>query len=139
MTVQLDLSDDSLNGYTILVIDDNQDIINLVTAILNKHKANVLSASNAEKGLKLLFEADVVLVDLCMPGMDGYEFTKQARTNGYKGNIIALTGRAMPHELAAAIAAGCNKTITKPFGFSDFLKSVHEACLVKNKTDTNIK
>jgi CheY-like chemotaxis protein len=138
MTAELSLSDDTLNGYTILVVDDNQDILNLVAAILSKYKATVLPASNGIEGIKLLFQADVVLVDLSMPGMDGYEFTKQARDKGYKGNIIALTGRAMPHELAAAITAGCNLTITKPFGFSHFVKSVYEACLMKNQTETNI-
>ncbi len=109
----------SLNGKQVLVIDDDVRNIFAVTSLLESQGMTVHFAENGKEGIELLKknkEVDLVLMDIMMPEMDGYETTRMIRKMGkYKSlPIIALTAKAMKEDREKCIEAGVSDYITKP-------------------------
>lgn len=106
----------ALAGLKILVVEDSPDNQILFSRFLSASSAIVEIACNGEEGLQLqgTQEFDLIVMDICMPVLDGYEATKQIRRRGYQGPIIALTANALPEEPARCFAAGCSQFLTKP-------------------------
>ncbi|MCG3116229.1 MAG: HAMP domain-containing protein [Candidatus Manganitrophus sp. SA1] len=109
----------SLNGKKILVIDDDVRNIFAVTSLLESQGVTVLFSENGKEGIELLKnnrDVDLVLMDIMMPELDGYETTRMIRNMGkYKSlPIIALTAKAMKEDREKCIEAGVSDYITKP-------------------------
>jgi CheY-like chemotaxis protein/nitrogen-specific signal transduction histidine kinase len=107
------------NGKRVLVVDDDMRNVFAVSKILEDKNMDVVSASNGEKALELLKEnpnIDLILMDIMMPVMDGYETIKQIRARDDIHNIpiIALTAKAMKGDRDKCIEAGANDYLTKP-------------------------
>jgi PAS domain S-box-containing protein len=106
-------------GVHILVVDDNDINRQIACGVLGRAGAIVLVAASGEEALDALKHTriDVVLMDLQMPGMDGYETTRRIRASagGDAIVIIAMTARAMDGDASLSLAAGMNDHITKPF------------------------
>lgn len=111
----------SLQGMRVMVVDDNEINRELATSILASHGATAITANDGQAALKMLQSGasvcDVVLMDLQMPGMDGMQTTAQIRQlPGYKNlPIVALTASAFNEQRAAALRAGMDAVVTKPF------------------------
>ena len=115
-----------LERMTILLVEDSKDIEALFVQILKENGAKVESA---EDGLEAINKAlngsfDLVLMDIQMPNMGGYEATKILRQHNYTGPIVALTARVMSEEKTNAIDSGCNDCISKPTNINSFLAYV---------------
>lgn len=106
--------------HTVLIVEDNDDMVNLLTDLLTE-QYNVVSATNGREGLDLLMsgkhEIDLVLADVMMPIMDGYEMTGEIRKNSrYEGlPILLLTAKADVSMKVEGIERGATDYITKPF------------------------
>ncbi len=76
----------------ILIIDDDLDTLRLVGLMLQKQGYSIMAASSGPQGLQMAFEnpPDLVLLDVMMPGMDGYEVARQLRANQQTANIPIL-------------------------------------------------
>ena len=114
---------------TILVIENDANNRILIEHLLCIGGYNVVSAMNGQEALELLdrgIQVDMVLTDLSMPVLDGYQAAQLIRERaGYAElPIVAVTGYAMSEEKASAIAAGCNDYLTKPFRQSELLEVV---------------
>ena len=112
-------SDPVFAGKTVLVVDDDVRNIFAVTSVLERHRMNVLFADNGRKGIEVLEQnpaVQLVLMDVMMPEMDGYEATRAIRSiERYETlPIIALTAKAMKDDRAKCIEAGSSDYITKP-------------------------
>ncbi|MFL5568089.1 MAG: response regulator, partial [Gemmatimonadaceae bacterium] len=112
-------ADSVVAGKTILVVDDDVRNIFSLTSMLEDHGMNVRFAENGAQALEELKkdpDLDVVLMDVMMPEMDGYETTKAIRRmDQFKAlPIIALTAKAMKGDREKCIAAGASDYITKP-------------------------
>jgi CheY-like chemotaxis protein len=112
-------TDATLVGKTVLVIDDDVRNIFALTSLLEDHRLKVVHAENGRTGIELLQktpEIDLVLMDIMMPEMDGYETMRAIREEARFRSlpIIALTAKAMKGDRAKCIEAGATDYITKP-------------------------
>lgn len=102
----------------VLVVEDNENNMYLITFILKKSGYEVFEAKTGEQGVELASQErfDMVLMDIQLPGIDGYETTRRIRE--LQGNsdilIIAVTSYAMSGDREQAIEAGCDGYIEKP-------------------------
>jgi HAMP domain-containing protein/signal transduction histidine kinase/DNA-binding response OmpR family regulator len=116
---QLRETDLTLLGRKVLVVDDDVRNIFALTSLLEDHNLNVVHAENGRAGIELLKkmpDVDLVLMDIMMPEMDGYETMKAIREiPEFRAlPIIALTAKAMKGDRAKCIEAGASDYITKP-------------------------
>jgi len=109
----------TLQGLRVLVVDDSEDTTEMVQHLLEIGGATVNIATSGFEGLRLAQEKhfDVVLSDISMPGMDGFEFLGKLRKLPGKENVpaIALTGFGRPEDVQRAVSEGFFAHLTKPF------------------------
>lgn len=106
----------NLEGKRVLVVEDTEDSQLLIRKILEHRGAHVAVTSNGLEALEDLSHNtyDLVLMDIRMPVMDGYEAVIQLRQRGYTGKIIALTAHALKNEMEKALQLGFDDYLTKP-------------------------
>jgi signal transduction histidine kinase/HAMP domain-containing protein/ActR/RegA family two-component response regulator len=108
-----------LAGKTILIVEDDARNLYSVTSLLERFKVQVIPATNAREAFDRLREhpaTDLVLMDIMLPEMDGYQATREIRgMKEFPGlPIIALTAKASDADLARCKAAGCTDCVVKP-------------------------
>lgn len=111
--------DEVLKGKTVLIADDDVRNIFSLTKALEKHNMHIVSAIDGKDALKILDEnplVDIVLMDMMMPEMDGYESTSRIRQNPKHKQlpILAVTAKAMMGDREKCIKAGASDYISKP-------------------------
>jgi CheY-like chemotaxis protein len=111
--------DDELAGCRVLIVDDDVRNIFALTSILERHNIEVLHAENGRAGIDTLLQTpgiDLVLMDIMMPGMDGYETIRAVRELESLRNlpIIAVTAKAMKGDREKCIDSGASDYIAKP-------------------------
>ncbi|HYU27237.1 MAG TPA: response regulator, partial [Thermoanaerobaculia bacterium] len=116
---QLHESDPVLAGKKALIVDDDMRNIYALTSLLERHKMSVTYAESGAEGIDALLrtaDVDVMLMDVMMPEMDGYEAMRRIRAmDEYKSlPIIALTAKAMKGDREKCMEAGASDYITKP-------------------------
>jgi HAMP domain-containing protein/CheY-like chemotaxis protein/signal transduction histidine kinase len=116
---QLHETDPVLAGKKALIVDDDMRNIYALTSLLERHKMNVLYAESGADGIEQLRtnpNIDVVLMDVMMPEMDGYEAMRRIRSMEEYKNLpmIALTAKAMKGDREKCMEAGASDYITKP-------------------------
>jgi HAMP domain-containing protein/CheY-like chemotaxis protein len=126
MLEQLHRRDPVLAGKKVLVVDDDVRNIFALTSALESHNMNVVHAENGQEAIDMLKKTpgiDIVLMDIMMPGMDGYETTSTIRQmDGFKNlPIIALTAKAMKADRDRCIEAGASDYISKPLDIDQLL------------------
>ncbi|MDD5016302.1 MAG: response regulator [Atribacterota bacterium] len=102
----------------ILVIEDNDTNMYLISFILKKNGFEVIGARTGEEGVDLALKErpDLIIMDIQLPGIDGLETTRRIRESKADGGvpIITLTSYAMTGDREKALSAGCNGYLEKP-------------------------
>jgi HAMP domain-containing protein/signal transduction histidine kinase/CheY-like chemotaxis protein len=117
---------DILVGKNILVVDDDVRNLFALTTVFERHNINTITAESGKEAIAILNEnpkIDMVLMDIMMPEMDGYETTQKIRRE-HKNNllpIIAVTAKAMKGDRQKCIEAGASDYITKPLKIDQLL------------------
>ena len=121
----------ALQGAKILVADDTIENQILIKMFLLKSGAEITNASNGEEALiettKTPF--DIILMDMQMPLIDGYEATKQLRLKGFNNPIVAMTGYSMKEDKEKCLQSGCNFYLSKPFSKQALTNTLTEAMI----------
>ncbi|MFC1821809.1 response regulator [Thermodesulfobacteriota bacterium] len=119
-----------MENKTILVIEDNVLNLKLVVALLGKEKHRVLSAEDAEEGIRMArkHKPDLILMDIQLPGMDGLSATRLIKEDEDLSGIpvVALTSYAMQGDEKKAHEAGCVGYIPKPIDTRQFLQTLSQ-------------
>lgn len=118
-----------MSGVKILLVDDSADNQRLFERILASAGARVDVAENGVVAIARAQSAnyDVIIMDIRMPMMDGYEATRRIRAQGYTGPVIALTAHANPGEEERCREAGCSGFYLKPINKAGLVDAVTNA------------
>jgi DNA-binding response OmpR family regulator len=111
----------------ILLVDDDDALRETLKEQFTLHdEFSVTDAANATAGIKALRQdhADIVILDVNMPDMDGREACKVMRRNGYKGPVVMLTAQGSDADTILGLDSGANDYITKPFRFAVLLARI---------------
>jgi len=118
-----------MSKETILIVEDSPLNRKLVTAILRPHGYNLLIAVDGEQAIEIATreQPDLILMDMQLPKVSGYEATKTLKSQPETKNIpiVALTAHAMENERERAMTARCDGYITKPIdtrAFPDMIR-----------------
>jgi two-component system chemotaxis sensor kinase CheA len=126
---------DVLAGRKVLVVDDDMRNVFTLIAVLQQQGVKVVAAANGGQALEKLAQEpdiDLVLLDVMMPDMDGYEVCRRIRnpaTSYANVPVITVTAKAMPGDLDKCLAAGANAYIPKPFNAEKLLQEMAKQLL----------
>ena len=125
----------SLDGISILLAEDNPTNQAVIAGLLSRMGARVETVDNGLEATNRALSAasmnqpyDVVLMDMQMPVMDGYEATASLRDAGYARPIVALTAHAMSGDKDKCLAAGCDGYATKPVNRNVLAETIRGVC-----------
>lgn len=129
MLERLHRSDDALVGRSALLVDDDARNIFALSSVLERRGMNVLTATNGAEAIECLRESpeiSIVLIDIMMPEMDGYETMQAIRAEGKwrRLPIIALTAKAMKGDREKCLEAGASDYLAKPVNTEQLLASL---------------
>jgi two-component system cell cycle response regulator DivK len=114
----------------ILVVEDQEDNRRIMRDLLTASGYELVEANDGEEGLALAEREipDLILMDIQLPGLDGYEVTRRIKANAALSHIpiIAVTSYALSGDDQKAFAAGCNGYVTKPFSPRQLLAKIRE-------------
>jgi CheY-like chemotaxis protein len=112
----------------ILIVEDNEMNRDMLSRRLQRRGFEVCVAADGPQGVAIALsqQPDLILMDLSLPEMDGWEVTRRLKTNDATSEIpiIALTAHAMISDREKALAAGCNDYDTKPIEFQRLLSKI---------------
>lgn len=113
-------------GKKVLIVEDEQNIVDILSFNLGRDGYDTLEAYDGPTGLQLALEQnpDLVLLDLMLPGMDGFDVCKKIRESGSAIPIIMLTAREEETDKVLGLELGADDYITKPFSMRELLARV---------------
>jgi len=134
----LSLTGEPMKRIKVLYVEDNAANLKVVEAMLRRHPdLSLISATNGEYGLELArrYRPDAILLDIHLPGMDGYAVLAALQADSATRDIpvLALSADAMPIDAERGLKAGFVRYITKPVKMEDLMDAVLAALLVRNK------
>jgi signal transduction histidine kinase/CheY-like chemotaxis protein len=129
-------------GKNFLVVDDSEDTIAMLTELLRVAGANVMTATNGAEALRIAEknEFDVILSDISMPEMDGFEFLQRLRNiDGHQHvPVVAITGFGRSGDVSRARAAGFYSHLTKPLNLEELAEILQQLAHERTAPETNV-
>jgi DNA-binding response OmpR family regulator len=114
-------------GYRVLIADDEANIVASLEFLMGRQGYEVAVATNGIEALERVadFDPDVVLLDVAMPGLDGFTVAQRIRAErGQEVAIVMLTAKGQEAEIAKGLAMGADLYVTKPFSTRDLVADV---------------
>jgi len=124
----IEKEEDILKGKTALIVEDDEDSYELLKMLLQKSGINsdwAVGSAEAIKYCKENKDIGLILMDINMPDVDGYETTRHIRTFNKEVVIIAQTAYALAGDREKALEVGCNDYITKPIDKNELMKMIN--------------
>lgn len=109
--------------FRILVVDDDENIRKYFSKVLTAEHYSVVTAHDGAAALDALekYQFDLVVLDVMMPGMDGYEFAENLRSSGLGLPILMVTAKQLPEDMKRGFRAGTDDYMTKPVDAEEML------------------
>ena len=125
---------------TILVVEDHQEMLSMISKFLEQHNFKVIGAETGEIALKKykINPPDLILMDIMLPGISGIETTKHIRENEQSDNylpIIMLTARNQVEDVVEGLNSGADDYIIKPFKFEELIARINSSIRTKELYD----
>lgn len=122
---------------TILIVDDEEDIIEFIKYNLVNEGYSTLSATTGEQAIALSEQAmfDLIVLDLMLPGMDGLEVTRRLRNNEHTHDIpiVMLTARGDESDIVTGLESGATDYMLKPFSHKELIARIRAILRTQNK------
>ena len=111
---------------TVLVIEDDEGLRSTLEMSLSSEGYRVLKAANGREGIRLATEKspDVVLLDVMLPGLNGFDVCRELRRTGFDGPIMMVTGRTEEVDRVVGLEIGADDYLTKPFGHRELVARI---------------
>jgi len=136
-------------SYKILIIEDELMLAKLITYNLTQEGYEMKHQENGAEGLQTALDEpfDLILLDLMLPGMNGFEILSKLRQKGNRTPVIILTARNAEDEVVEGLKLGADDYVTKPFGVAELLARIsavlrrtqNDEFVIKEKTKTDEK
>jgi signal transduction histidine kinase/CheY-like chemotaxis protein/HPt (histidine-containing phosphotransfer) domain-containing protein len=126
-----------LFGLRVLLVEDNSDNVSIFTHLLEPLGIRMTLAANGREAVNAVLKSDntglfdVILMDMQMPIMDGFEATARLRKEGVRTPIIALSAFAMESDKKRCLEAGCNLIVTKPVLRQELVAALADICWLR--------
>ena len=113
-------------GKTVLIVEDEQNIVDILAFNLSREGYDTMEAYDGVTGLQLALEhnPDLILLDLMLPGMNGFEVCRRIRETGSTIPVLMLTAREEEADKVMGLELGADDYITKPFSMRELLARV---------------
>lgn len=113
----------SKNKITVLLVEDEQTLAMIIKDTLEENDFIIHTASDGEEGLSLFFELhpDVLVADVMMPKMDGFEMVRRIRQTDKQTPVLFLTARSAINDVVEGFELGANDYLKKPFGIQELI------------------
>ena len=122
----------SIEGLSVLLVEDNELNMEIAKFIIENEGANVTCATNGKEAVNIYKKSpeffDIILMDIMMPEMDGYEATKVIRSLDSKIPIVAMTANAFAEDKIKTKKAGMNAHLSKPLDKDTLVQVVAKLC-----------
>ena len=117
------MEDNSNDQVTVLVVDDDPNIVELLTVSLKFQGFNVRSANSGTEALRIAREInpEAYILDVMMPGMDGFELLGKLRAEGLDGPVLYLTAKDRVDQSIHGLTIGADDYVTKPFSLEEVI------------------
>ena len=127
-----------MSKYSVLIIEDEKNIQTFMGKILKRQEYRVLYADTGAQGLEIIRSQcpDIILLDLGLPDMNGFEIIREVRT-WTSTPIIVISARTAEQEKVSALDLGADDYITKPFGTSELLARIRASLRHSNRLRTD--
>lgn len=136
----MDINGNQLRQYKILIVDDETAVHKLLTAYLEKHHYLVENCLNSQEIVERVkaFKPDLILLDLMMPELDGLSAARRVRNLNLPSYlpIIMLTAKKEVRDIVAALEAGADDYVTKPFEFEELMARIKNMLRLKELQDS---
>jgi two-component system, sensor histidine kinase len=108
----------------LLIVDDDQDTVNFLTVALRGLGHDIETTRNGTEALTVAttFQPHIVLIDIGLPGLDGYHVTRELRKTIDSILVIAITGRHAPDDFKRSQEAGCDHHLVKPIHLEQLIR-----------------
>jgi DNA-binding response OmpR family regulator len=120
----------------VLVVEDEKEMAELLKTGLEEENHSVSVALDGRDALELAqsLEFDVIVLDLMLPVIDGFEVARRLRTSGNQTPILVLSARDTARDIAKGLDMGADDYMTKPFSFKEFLARLRAVSRRKDST-----
>lgn len=117
-----------MSKIRVLIVDDEEDIIEFTEMALTATGFSVITAEDGEQGLKLALseKPDIILLDVMMPGLDGFSVCKQLKDNPETQHIpiLMVSAKALNQDIKKGMQSGCNDYMIKPFEMNELVEKI---------------
>ena len=115
-----------MNKQKILLVDDERDILELIGFNLEKEGYEVYTAENGRKAIEVANRVipDLILLDVMMPGLDGFEVVRRLRNEGSTAPVLFLTARDSTEDKVRGLTVGGDDYVTKPFSLEEVIARI---------------
>ena len=123
--------------FRILVVDDDKNVRYVMRELLELENYTVFTAENGERALELMLDThvDLVIVDIMMPKMDGYEFTKELRSFNPELPVLMVSAKQLPEDRKRGFLSGIDDYMSKPLDNEELL--LHIKALLRRVSAAN--